>query len=689
MKKLSIMAVLTLLSYGSEWTLQKVLIKESKSQIAQELQSDEVHFTRQQDLAQILQELHPEINMVRASAIGNDIVLRGFKRDDINVLIDGAKIYGGCPNRMDPPAMHISTADIKKVQLLEGPYDVEYFGSMGGQVKVITKDPKEGFGGRLETIIGSFGYKKIDTSIHAGNEQFAFSIGIMHENSEQYKDGAGKTLVEQNWDVLGKNDPYAYQKRYANMDAYNRNVVRAKAIYKPFENQKLRLSFMSDKATNILYPAFQMDAQLDKTFFVNADYSIADLGRFSKELLLRSYYANVKHDMGTKFRNAANNPMLYRTHKVQSIIKGATLKNSFVYGGVLWSVGIDTSKRTWNGTCVSEPSKRPRQVRIPDVDTLNKAIFAKGVKREGPWQIKVGVRYDQTDIKAHRLKDPTIATIGAIQNYYKGKESRSYDDLSANVVVTYDLDKAQKFYVAAGEGVRVPDAQELYFIGFMSGNWTRRGNPNLKESKNRQIDLGYSGDFGFANVKATLFYSDLKNYIYAYRTNAGNANPSKYYLTWTNIDAHIYGGDIGIIIPIGDFWMMEGSFAYQRGKKDERIAGQNDRDLAMIPPARGRLALSYDDGEFFGMVEFLASAKYKNIDSDNGEQPLKAWRVLNLKASKSVYNNVTLNFGVDNLFDQNYALNNTYAGRALIGGRTPVLINEPGRFAYINAQISF
>jgi len=677
---------------AGEIKLQKVLIEESPQE-ATAVQEDEIKFTRQQDLAEILSELLPEINIVRASAIGNDIVLRGFKRDDINVLIDGAKIYGGCPNRMDPPAMHVSAAQIEKIIVKEGPFDVENFGSMGGLIEVKTKDPKEGTSAELGATIGSYGYNKVSATANAGTENFKFLLGISHENSEQYEDGDGKTLVEQNWEALGKQDPYAYQEKYKDLDAYTRNVIWAKSIYNPADNQELKLSFYTDKATDVLYPAFQMDAQLDKTLMVNGDYTITDLGEYSKELVLSAYYSNVKHDMGTEFRNAALPSVmggkLYRTHHVESEIKGAKLKNSFEAADILWTVGLDGSKRNWNGICLSEPSKKPRQVRIPDVDTKNGAIFIKGVKKIDAWTVKFGMRYDKTDIDANGLDHPTIANVAPIQDYYKGKTSKSYDDLSANVLVDYALDEDTSIYVGLGQGVRVPDAQELYFIGYMMGNWSRKGNPDLKETINREVDLGLKSSFGALSFNVNLFYSDLQDYIYAYKTNEGNKDPNSYYLTWTNIDAHIYGLDASASYPLSDYLMAEAAIAYQRGKKDDLIPGQSDDDMAMIPPLHGRLAISYDDGDYFVMLEGLFSSDWEDYDSDNGERPIDGWTVFNLKASKDLTDTITLNVGVDNIFDETYATNNTYVGRALIGGRTPVLINEPGRYCYANVNIRF
>ncbi|MGC9387124.1 MAG: TonB-dependent receptor plug domain-containing protein, partial [Hydrogenovibrio sp.] len=50
-----------------------------------------------------------EINGVTASRKGGhglDPQIRGQQYSQLNVLLDGAKIAGGCPNRMDPPSSY-------------------------------------------------------------------------------------------------------------------------------------------------------------------------------------------------------------------------------------------------------------------------------------------------------------------------------------------------------------------------------------------------------------------------------------------------------------------------------------------------------------------------------------------------------------------------------------------------------
>ncbi|MBD3821872.1 MAG: TonB-dependent receptor plug domain-containing protein, partial [Thiotrichales bacterium] len=47
-----------------------------------------------------------QVNGVDADRMGGhglDTVIRGQTQSQLNILLDGAKIEGGCPNRMDPP----------------------------------------------------------------------------------------------------------------------------------------------------------------------------------------------------------------------------------------------------------------------------------------------------------------------------------------------------------------------------------------------------------------------------------------------------------------------------------------------------------------------------------------------------------------------------------------------------------
>ncbi|MDI5890858.1 hypothetical protein QLQ83_07125 [Halomonas sp. LR5S20] len=38
---------------------------------------------------------------------GLDPVIRGQQGNALNILVDGGYVFGGCPNRMDPPTAYV------------------------------------------------------------------------------------------------------------------------------------------------------------------------------------------------------------------------------------------------------------------------------------------------------------------------------------------------------------------------------------------------------------------------------------------------------------------------------------------------------------------------------------------------------------------------------------------------------
>jgi iron complex outermembrane receptor protein len=136
---------------------------------------------------------------------------------------------------------------------------------------------------------------------------------------------------------------------------------------------------------------------------------------------------------------------------------------------------------------------------------------------------------------------------------------------------------------------------------------------------------------------------------------------------------------------------MDFGLAWQRGQKDEALAGQSDRDLAEIPPLKVNLGLNYDYApRSSARVELVAADKWSDFDGDNGEQELDAYSVVNLKVTHAINRNIELTGGVDNVFDKTYAVSNTYQDLTLLSaGGVVMLMNEPGRYLYLNAAYKF
>ncbi|MCT7594038.1 TonB-dependent receptor plug domain-containing protein [Aliarcobacter butzleri] len=647
MKKIiSLSLIATAILGANETTTLKDInvVEKVNSELIKDISNEEL---KSADLADALMKNSPNISIVRRNGIANDIILRGQKKDNINILIDGAKIYGGCPNRMDPPTSHIVTNNIESVKIIEGPYDVENFGTLSGLVKVDTVEPKEGFNGEINLNAGSFGYKKASTTVSGGNDFVKALISASTEKGDQYKDGNGDDFLQQQ---IKRGVPYANQYKKDDLDAFEKKSILSKLQFNLTDDQDLKLSYTANRSDGILYPAGSMDADYDDSDIYTLGYTIRELGSLSKQLDLDYYYSKVDHPMSTDLRNRKMSPTSMMTMPVmvsqlKTFIWGTKVKNSLDIKDYLVTFGLDTSVRNWRAVNTSNPS-------IPSTDTTNKAIFTKVAKSFGSLDLEFGSRYDYTDIDTTKVST----------------EDKKYVGLNANIFAVYNVDEESKVFAGIGKSSRVPDARELYH--------STAGNKDLEQTQNYEADLGFEKTIGSFFIKPKIFYSELKDYIY----NTG---------TFGNIDAKIYGLDVSGFYYLTEDLSFDYGVAYLKGKKDGEYTG-NDKDLAEIAPLKANFAVTYEYAKSKFKAEVIAVDRWDSYDARAREQELAGYAVVNLKYTQALFKHFEVTLGVDNLFDKVYNSTNTYQDITYVQvGSERVLFNDPGRYGYVNLKYSF
>lgn len=661
---LSLIASATLLA-ANEQNLGTIEVTDSvNTQVIDGISTKDV---KNADLAEALAKKSPSVTLIRRSGIANDILLRGQKRDNIKVTIDDALIYGACPNRMDPPTSHVITSNVESVEIKEGPFDVSEFGNLSGGVKVKTKKPTKELSGEIGATVGSFGYKKGFATVSGGTDNIQALVTYTQEEGDQYEDGDGKNLYQQNIEKATTN---LYNQTYKDIKSYEKKSIMIKVAAQPTDNQEVELSATQNRSDDVLYPSSKMDALYDDSNIYNLNYTLNDLSDFSKKLEIKTYKSDVEHPMDTKYRVAPGTT--YMTNHLTTDMYGVKVINTFDAIGREFQIGLDTSKRNWDGRYYNSLGADFGKS-INDTDTKNNAIFIKCKNNiTDKFTVEVGARYDNTDIENG----------GNLQD-------NSYDSLSGNIVATYKPSENTKYYIGFGQSNRVPDARELYNLGKKATptatTQSTIGTPTLDVVKNNEIDLGLEHHYTSAMVKANLFYSDLKDYIYYNKYLAKNK--------FENIDASIYGIELSGAYFINDQFTFDAGFTYKRGQKDEALVGQTDKDLADIAPAKLTTALTYNhDNDTFATVELVSSAKWSKYDEDNGEQELDSYNVVNLKGQATFAKNFELTVGIDNLFDKTYAVSNTYSDLILLTDGTTndvMLLNEPGRYTYASLKYKF
>jgi len=617
------------------------------------------------------------MTFIRKGAIANDVVLRGFQKDNINVLVDGVRLYGGCPSRMDPPAFHIDFAEADFISIVKGPFDVTNAGGMGGLVDISTKSAKPGFGVDAGVTCGSFDSVSVFGTAYIGNDTADILGGYAYKYSRTPKSGNGKRIT----DIYPSTSMNRYKPSNLNTTAYNINSVWAKAGVNTTPDARMELSYSYQDAQHVITPYLAMDAMEDTAGRANWTYTVKKESGLMRGLRAQFFWDLVDHMMDNRLRvMSIGKPRGYSMKtETESEVYGAKLSGDLALAGGILGVGMDYYHRNWTADTSMYNMMMMSymaQHMIPDVDLQDAGMFVKYDRAlTDEVDILAGLRGDLAWASADNLSATRLNSV--YQPYYSGRLGTDADfgEASGNVQVFYRPYGGVELFAGLGRSVRMPDPAELYVGLKRTTGENFVGNPNLEPTKNYEADLGagyYSERF---YVNATVFYSHLDDYInITMLPDPDGAGPLPAARSYSNVDAWMAGGELGSQVSLPLDFYLNGSLSYTYAKN--KSAGT---PLSEIPPLRGSVGLRYDDGMFIAEATENMAAAQNRVDPALGEESTPGWATTDVKAGVS-YMGFTLYAGLNNLFDKQYVNHLSYQRDPFATG---VKVPENGRSFYV------
>jgi len=654
-------------AHAENQMLDEIIVRGQKQAPNEEsLSIREVRESPARDMGEALKQVEG-ISYVHKGAIANDVVLRGFQKDNINVLVDGVRLHGACPSRMDPPSFHYDFSEIEQVRVIKGPYDLSNPGGLGGTIDAQTKKPGQGFGADVNLDYGSWNNINASATASYGTDAYDGLLGYAYKYSDVPRSGDGKRLTE----IYPASSPNRYKSDSVNSKAYEINTGWGKFAVNPTDNSRSEISYSYQDADHVLYPYLKMDADYDRTHRLNWTYRIQKISPLLQDLKLQAYWDAVDHLMDDRSRfSSQTSPRPYSMQTdAKTQVFGTKLNASLAAGPGTLKTGIDYYNRNWDAVNRRAMYLAYRDLAmIPDVSIDNLGMFGEYELPLGNVLIlKGGLRGDLTWVEANKTN--TLVTSGT---------SRDFADVSANLQLTYTPVKGLDIFTGIARGTRTPDQQELYLdVPVMTPSATStywHGNKDLKSTVNHQADIGAKYSTERFYVNASVFYSDLQDYINFYQV------PASFEKSYQNIHATMWGAELGSQVSLDYDLFLRGSLSYVEGRNET-----DNRALSEIPPLRGTVSVRYDNGTFFLEALENLAREQDRVDSGLQEATTAGWATTDIKGGVN-YRRVSLIIGVNNLFDRQYFSNLSYARDPFQSG---VKVPENGRNLYLSMGYKF
>ena len=617
------------------------------------------------------------VSGVRMGGHGIDPIIRGQTQTQLNILLDGAYLHGGCPNRMDPPTAYSSADTYDRVTVIKGSQTVRYGGGgSGGTVLFERVTPRFSADDPLRGAVNG-GYKgnadtrELSADVAAGTPQgFARAI-LGYKNSGNYQDGDGNSV----------------------RSAYKQKSGTAIFGYTPDAATRLEFSVEGTRERDTLFAGAGMDSPYSDAdnFRLKFDRR-AGVGPFAG-VNAELYLTQVDHLMDN-YSLRSNSGMRAKV-PTSSDTRGGRVSVDLASGALLWTLGVDYQRNErdadkFTGMPGSDPANL-QSIIWPGADLKQTGAFAElDLPLRQDDNLRFGLRYDRVEASISR-GDQATSTMTPNQLYaaYYADTAESADENNVGGFARWErtlADGKGLFSVAFSRSVRTADATERYAANNMgASSWV--GNNTLAPEKHHQAELGLSwaeGDWRFAG---SVYLNKVDDFILRdlARGQSGILVANGTATIYRNVSATLYGAELEGRYRIDAAWEATAGLAYVHANNDT-----DDRPIAQIPPLEATLGLRYRRSawDLGGTLRANATQTRADLVDGSGQdlEETSGWAVLDLDARYRANRDLMLSVGVDNLFDHTYAY---HVNRGDVFNPVLQPINEPGRSAWLRAEARF
>ena len=617
------------------FTAGEITVTGKKNHGKETVTADDMEKLDKKNIAQAV-NLLPGINLGNAGARNEGMIyVRGFDMRQVPLYLDGIPQYVPYDGYVDPN--RFITFDLSEITVSKGYSSVLYGpNTLGGAINMVSRKPEKQFEATM------------NGGIISGHDRIASEFAALNFGSNQgtwYVQGNLSTVNSDFWPLSEQFIPLPKSKYYEDGGKRDNSQTRdfkggIKIGYTPNSTDEYALSFNAINANKGVPVYTGLNPSNKARFWKYTDWDKSSL-----------YYIG-KTAIGSKsyLKTRAYYDGYYNVLDSYDDATYTTQKNGFtsVYDdksfGASAELGSELIKDNTLKLAVHEKHDLHREYNVGQTakefedNTLSLAA-------ENSWtasqniNVILGVRQDfRNTIKAQDLLGTVISSFPLEDN-----QATNYQ-----LAVTGRVTKHQEVTGYIARTTRFPTLKDRYSYRFGSA----LPNPALAPEKSWNYGLDYSvkplDDLKFM---ASIYQSKLSDVI----QQVDNVAPGGVYQFRNTGKATYTGFECSADWKVASWLKAFGGYGYIDRKNDSNPA------LHFIDVPHNKISgylQFFLDKSTWALVE--AEYNSKRYSTSDGKYSAGSFGLLNLRASTTLYNSLSIQAAVENLFDRNYAVSEGY-----------------------------
>jgi len=442
-------------------------------------------------------------------SVGIDPVIRGLKRDQILIMIDGVRV-----NAMQPPARgslasYVNTDLIERIEVVRGPGSVLYgSGAMGGVINLITR------GGDFRPQPDTSGWSRVGVSsvdngfrgafgVTAAGPETVLSLNAAHLDVDDYETGKGDELADTatsqaSFHLEGKRRLGTDHVITARLQRDRRRDVWYLASRNVNPNSPPNGSPRPPQGLNTHYTPEQTRDRYELAWEGTFDGGWAPRAqaRIHRQRLERGNY-DYNAPRRTDYRTSDT---AFVTDGLRGQLELAPTLNQVLMVGVeAWEQRASPTSHIGLAPAY-DPGDR-RMNLVDDGRIRSVGAFVQEELQLGSVTVTAGARYDTV-----RANADDAAGVG-------GDLSSTDHNLSWSLGANGRVMQAFRPYASLSQGYRSASLLERYLTYTYSDGFRWISNPQLDPERNRTLEVGARGEVGRLSYTLAAYESRIDDYI--------------------------------------------------------------------------------------------------------------------------------------------------------------------------------